>query len=92
MIPEAPTVVIGEIVDIEPLCDEEAFEHECWRLYEGAVAAVGHDPTQVSDLLWRIASNPFSSTSHIPPPYTPKGSAAKPTPALLANMQRRPIT
>lgn len=91
MIP-APTVAVeGEVLGAAPLCDEEAFEHECWKLYEGAVAAVGYDPTQVSDLLWRVVSNPFSSPSHIPQPYTPK-AAVKPTPALLANLApRRPI-
>lgn len=90
MIPETPTVVVGEIVNAKPLCDEEAFEHECWRLYEGAVAKVGHDPMLVSDLLWKVASNPFSNPNHLPPPYTPKATA-KPTPALLATLARRPI-
>lgn len=91
MIPAPTEVVEGVVLGAAPLVDEEAFEHECWRLYEAAVAAIGHDPVAISDLVWRICGNPHSSVSHIPQPYAPK-ETVRPTPALLANLPaRRPI-
>jgi hypothetical protein len=81
----------GEVLEAAPLCDEKKFELECWRLWEETVQTVGSDPMGVSNLLWEIVNDPFSSPMHMPAPNCPKPEK-KPTPEILAQLARRPIT
>lgn len=77
------TVVLeGTVEGREPLINEVAFEHECWRLWEESEAAVGFDPTGISDLVWQVVSDPWSSVNHIPR-YGKMPSPARPTPELM---------
>jgi hypothetical protein len=68
------------------MINEEAFEHECWRLWEEAVQVVGCDPTGISDLVWKVVGDPWSSVKHIPRYGNTEQRA---TPAIMPKSKRR---